>query len=34
VKVPLVVSAPVQPPLAVQVLAFVLDQVKVELAPL
>jgi hypothetical protein len=31
--VPLVASAPVQPPLAVQEVALVLDQVRVELAP-
>jgi hypothetical protein len=31
--VPLIASAPVQPPLAVQEVAFVLDQVRVELAP-
>ena len=30
---PLIASAPVQPPLAVQEVAFVLDQVRVELAP-
>ena len=32
-SVPLIASAPVQPPLAVQEVAFVLDQVRVELAP-
>ena len=31
--VPLVTSAPVQPPLAVQEVAFVLDQVRVEVLP-
>jgi hypothetical protein len=31
--VPLVVSVPVHPPLAVQVVAFVLDQVNIELLP-
>ena len=30
---PLIASAPVQPPLAVQEVAFVLDQVRVELPP-
>ena len=32
-SVPLMASAPVQPPLAVQDAAFVLDQVRVELPP-
>jgi hypothetical protein len=32
-SVPLIASAPVQPPLAVQDVAFVLDQVRVELPP-
>jgi hypothetical protein len=32
-SVPLIASAPVQPPLAVQEVAFVLDQVRVELPP-
>ena len=32
-SVPLIASAPVQPPLAVQNVAFVLDQVRVELPP-
>jgi hypothetical protein len=32
-SVPLVASVPVQPPLAVQEVAFVLDQVNIELAP-
>jgi hypothetical protein len=32
-SVPLMASAPVQPPLAVQDVAFVLDQVRVELPP-
>jgi hypothetical protein len=31
--VPLVASVPVQPPLAVQEVAFVLDQVNIELLP-
>jgi hypothetical protein len=32
-SVPLIASAPVQPPLAVQDVVFVLDQVRVELPP-
>jgi hypothetical protein len=32
-SVPLIASAPVQPPLAVHDVAFVLDQVRVELPP-